>query len=120
MPTPTLPLALLALANATAPDRALRAPTLEPAHDQSPRERAALATPERAAHTVLALTLLHTTCSSTQQTLHGLAEHRTRRSTLLADPLSSSLGREGTRAPASLMSVPTIIDQCCSTQTEPV
>ena len=61
MPTPTLPLALLALANATAPDRALRAPTLEPAHDQSPRERAALATPERAAHTVLALTLLHTT-----------------------------------------------------------
>ena len=104
MPHSALPLALLALANATAPDRALRAPTLEPAHDQSPRERAALATPERAAHTVLALTLLHTACSSTQQTPHGLSEHRTRLDALSADSRRAQLlGGEGPGEPASLM-----------------
>ena len=119
MPHSALPLALLALANATAPDRALRAPTLEPAHDQSPRERAALATPERAAHTVLALTLLHTACSSTQQTPHGLAEHRTRLDALSADSRRAQLlGGEGPGEPASLMLIRLPIDQLCITDAE--
>ena len=105
MPVAHATLALLMLANHITPRLALWNTTRDTCPDLIPRARDARATPEPPAHTVLAFTLLHTSCNNTHRSLHT-TETRTRLRAPHAAALQSSslVGREQ-REPASLMAM---------------
>ena len=104
MPPVNLPLALMALVNATTPDLPLRNVTSGNPPDHIPRARDARAPSERPEHSLCEHTQLHQADRHRQQSLHTLA-HSTRRGALLAaDPQTGSLVGGGTWEPAFIMS----------------
>ena len=69
---------LLALTSATLPRPALWNPSPDTLHDHAARTRGMIATPDHAAHSVLAISLLHTTANPITPVLHTSQTPRTR------------------------------------------
>ena len=78
MSTPRPAATLLALMIATLPRLALWNPSPDTMHDHAARTRGAIATPDRAAHSVLALSLLHTAANPISPVMHTSQTPRTR------------------------------------------
>ena len=78
MSTPRPAATLLALMIATLPRPALWNPSSDTPHDHAALTRGVIATPDRAAHSVLAFSLLHTAASLPYQHLHTPQTPRTR------------------------------------------
>ena len=118
MPPATPALALMALVNATTPERPLWNVTPDTPTDHFPRERTSYARPHISLHTLTSCTLLRGTTDNTKHPLHCTQETRTRSGLWPIAPLSSSLGREGPRGPAFMMQ--TLLQQYpgCSLDTD--